>query len=359
MIAIKQAAILLGAGLLIAAQPAPTPAPDVPAPQPAPHDAPETEGSRVVRGTPADPGSAPWQIELFFTVPLSAKEIKADTELPETDSRKQFHAAKEEWERNHLCGGALIDKQWALSAAHCFVAGKEQLVDVNLIGAKLGNVDLKAATPMRIDRIIIHGDYRRSGSKQHDIALLHLVPAAATQPEIVAAAGPARMFAPGMRPLQPGNDLKVTGWGQVSERRVGQVRSVSGAPLRSSQLLLEAMLNLLDVAECQKVPEYRKSLGPGVLCVGSGDNNKQQDSCQGDSGGPLTRQRVLVGLVSWGLGCGRKDVPALYTNVAYYADWIAAVKAQSKPGKVSRCIVGGRGVLACSSAVSPRQTNPG
>jgi hypothetical protein len=54
------------------------------------------------------------------------------------------------------------------------------------------------------------------------------------------------------------------------------------------------------------------------------------DSCQGDSGGPLwkwtrkgrDRRAVLVGIVSRGWGCARKDAPGIYTKVSAYKDWI-------------------------------------
>lgn len=338
----KRRALLLAAGLLIAAQPAPdqTPAPQPPA---------EDEGSRVVRGTPAQPGSAPWQIEIYFKVPLSEAELKADRDRANNDPAKRFYDRMEPWERDHQCGGALIDAEWALSAAHCFVFGKEQLVTVAGMGARLGNIDLNFATPMRIERIIVHGDYRRNGSKQHDIALVHLVPDSGTRPDIAAAAAPARVISPAMRPLTPGDDLKVTGWGMTSERAAGAARSVDGKVMRSSRVLLEGRLTLLDQGDCARVPAYRKTLNPGVLCVASGDG-KEQDSCQGDSGGPLTRQRVLVGLVSTGEGCGQSGVPALYTNVAYYADWIAAAKAGAPAGVVSRCLVDTRKRLNCKTA---------
>ncbi|XP_075232227.1 trypsin-3-like [Lycorma delicatula] len=46
------------------------------------------------------------------------------------------------------------------------------------------------------------------------------------------------------------------------------------------------------------------------------------DACQGDSGGPVTCDGVLVGITSWGTGCGMNDFPGVYTNVSYYRDWI-------------------------------------
>ena len=49
---------------------------------------------------------------------------------------------------------------------------------------------------------------------------------------------------------------------------------------------------------------------------------------QGDSGGPLltapdaSGSRACVGVVSSGIGCGRPNLPGLYTRVSRFVDWI-------------------------------------
>lgn len=47
---------------------------------------------------------------------------------------------------------------------------------------------------------------------------------------------------------------------------------------------------------------------------------------QGDSGGPLVclnnGQMNLLGIISWGVGCGKKGIPGVYTKVVHYLSWI-------------------------------------
>lgn len=54
----------------------------------------------------------------------------------------------------------------------------------------------------------------------------------------------------------------------------------------------------------------------------SGNLMESSDSCEGDSGGPAVVGKVLVGIVSFGYGCGRRNTPGVYTNVAKVAQWI-------------------------------------
>jgi secreted trypsin-like serine protease len=51
------------------------------------------------------------------------------------------------------------------------------------------------------------------------------------------------------------------------------------------------------------------------------------DACQGDSGGPLmmftsSKQWVLVGLTSNGMGCAEANYMGIYTRVAAFQNWI-------------------------------------
>jgi hypothetical protein len=59
-----------------------------------------------------------------------------------------------------------------------------------------------------------------------------------------------------------------------------------------------------------------------MLCAGRSMPNF--DSCGGDSGGPLLDKATgeLVGIVSFGKGCGNPDFPGVYTRVSKYTSWI-------------------------------------
>ena len=73
-----------------------------------------------------------------------------------------------------------------------------------------------------------------------------------------------------------------------------------------------------------------------------------KDACQGDSGGALFTPRPLklrrdsadrmevIGITSFGQGCGMKDVPGGYTRVNRYVRWMMH-KITDITSKVSVC----------------------
>jgi hypothetical protein len=126
----------------------------------------------------------------------------------------------------------------------------------------------------------------------------------------------------------------------------GYGAGVSGAPTKIfarddgtsfeafSPVLRSATVVEADTGLCQqKYSDRIVKIGPGQICAGL--NWDSPDSCQGDSGGPLvamdrpTQCPLLVGIVSWGEGCGSGGRFGVYTRISQYEDWIASKTLQS------------------------------
>ena len=138
---------------------------------------------------------------------------------------------------------------------------------------------------------------------------------------------PACLPSPDSRSYNSGLAATVTGWGTVSEN----------GPVSTS--LQKARVPLVPDGECREVMGSQPGTPPIVdtmLCAG--DTKGGTDSCQGDSGGPLVttatargrnRKRSgkngwsLIGIVSWGLGCARKDTLGVYTEFSKFMPWVA------------------------------------
>jgi secreted trypsin-like serine protease len=118
-----------------------------------------------------------------------------------------------------------------------------------------------------------------------------------------------------------GKRCYVTGWGKDAFGKGGKYQNV----------LKEIDLPVLTNFDCeQKLKRTRLGpdfvLNPGFLCAG-GEQGK--DACKGDGGGPLVCETQggwqLGGIVSWGVGCGERDVPGVYVAVEHYQSWIQYV----------------------------------
>jgi secreted trypsin-like serine protease len=279
---------------------------------------------------------APWQVELQWADMDNAKPPLAPVDL-------------------HACGGALIAPAWVLTAAHCVwdrAAGKPY--GVRSLRVRAGSQSLADPMPRgSIDRIVLpQGAQRYVPSTaftpaQNDIALLHISTPLKASPGIALVnLAPANLAA-----LPNSPSLVVSGWGATEAETFGEQtqRAVQGGRLRMNPVLRFAPLDLIDNASCfRRIEAGIKAiyptaqvgaLTPSSLCAGS----PQTGTCVGDSGGPLVlhdapmtdqdedRLRVgqaipvdrpmLVGIVSWGVGCEDFTV---FTRVSSYAGWIAA-----------------------------------
>ncbi|XP_003416733.2 vitamin K-dependent protein C [Loxodonta africana] len=231
---------------------------------------------RLVNGKPTKRGQSPWQVALL-------------------DSKKRL-----------ACGGVLIHPSWVLTAAHCMEEARKLIV-------RLGEYDLRRREKWEVDlniqQVLIHPNYSRSTS-DNDIALLRLANPAPFSQTIVPICLPDNGLSE--RELtQAGQQVVVTGWGYLSETRKNRTHILNfiTIPLVQREKCIQVMHNVVS---------------ENMLCAGIlGDS---RDACEGDSGGPMVTSFhdtwFLVGLVSWGEGCGRLHNFGIYTKVSCYLNWI-------------------------------------
>ena len=125
-----------------------------------------------------------------------------------------------------------------------------------------------------------------------------------------------------------GEMLTVIGLGATSEGGNG------------ASILREVNVPTVSFADCNDQNSYQGDINDAtMICAGFSQGGK--DSCQGDSGGPLVTQGgVQVGVVSWGDGCARPDLPGVYARVSVAFDWIVS---QACPGTGPFCSGSGGG----------------
>lgn len=283
--------------------------------------------------------TAPWQGALRRSGNSAAV---ARSPLAIRQEWQSLGVPRKDWERLHICGAVYIGGPWALTAAHCvvpqppggFLANRE---------LRLGSIYLyKEAQILPIDAVV-HHDYQAEQSYRNDIALLRLSREPRIGPMASGGAQPARLPQRGGPRPGPRDDLTVTGWGFSEISDVSGPRSNrSGKVQRNSEVLGYGTFQRWDPGTCVNNPVVkakRWTIYPGQFCAGSPAG---QDACRGDSGGPMVWKRpdgaVLVGLVSYGKGCGVEGAPGIYTDVQYYVDngWIERAKARARTGQFVR-----------------------
>ncbi|CAH3155316.1 unnamed protein product [Porites lobata] len=268
---------------------------------------------RIVRGNKATSGVWPWQINIY-------------------------------WDGAHVCKGALIDKEWVITAAHCFysktwrpVVRPASRYTIKAGGHHLGDRKTSPEQLIEATKIFIHDNYKRR-NHENDIALVKLN----RKVKLGKYVSPVCLPEKDKDLAIPGKHGYVAGWGE-KQTHMKQERKSSGRQSRKksrSRVTLHIALSILSKKVC--INSTKQAFNSSLMfCAGEGEKSGQQP-CRGDGGGPFLRDRydsrsrryrwTVTGLVSWGEGCGTKGRYNFFTRVEPYFDWITETMNPPKRG---------------------------
>ena len=258
----------------------------------------------ITHGRDSFHGHFPWQVALYYD--------------------KGGHGYNPQF----MCGGSLISKKHAVTAAHCL----PHWFDKKRFIAVLGDFDTSKPEEgteqhVKVKSITLHENWNFytdpvSGTIKNDIAILELEEEAKLSDHIEPICLPTKEEA-----NSKDMTCMLSGWGK---KHHSQGR-------RATPILNELDVSIVSHAECVRQrrgltyhsSHKRMPLTEKMLCTVHKNGNKKGSGCQGDSGGPvsckLKGQNIwkLFGVISYANGrCDGHRLYTVSTRVSSYLDWI-------------------------------------
>ncbi|KAK4336789.1 hypothetical protein RND71_043568 [Anisodus tanguticus] len=241
----------------------------VPSRTPSP-DEPENDSCKIAKSN-----SFPWQISLGI-LPDTPWEIKPD-KYAKTSREKVPSEIKM---ATHVCGGAIINENYILTAAHCVTDENLNTKPFQNYGVGFGNnhdlVDIYNNGRVQVEKIFVNPGYNITLiDTENDIAILKLSQPINIETKSVQ---PACFMKEKQNIKRIYNEVVASGWGSVTKMQLNYLtRAWTG--YEPSQKLKEA--TFVDVSDNSTVCEDK----PKLICIRP--IFEQESVCKGDSGGPL------------------------------------------------------------------------
>lgn len=209
---------------------------------------------------------------------------------------------------NRLCGGAIIDSSWIVTAAHCIDGFGAGQVQANVGISSLS--ERSAQNSANVVNVYVHPAWDANRYRS-DIALLQIDPPLTLGPNVQPVSLPSGLDPSTWPPT--GQAATISGWGSTSFES------------SASNILRAGTVQILGSPTDVECGRYGSNFDVTVeLCAGQPDASV--DACQGDSGSPLVVDiagtPVLTGITSVGFECAVVGYPGIYTRVPAFIPWL-------------------------------------
>uniref|UniRef100_A0A2A4K6F8 trypsin n=1 Tax=Heliothis virescens TaxID=7102 RepID=A0A2A4K6F8_HELVI len=200
------------------------------------------------------------------------------------------------------CGGSILNNRAILTAAHC-TAGYA----VNRFRVRLGSTWANSGGAVHnANANIVHPQYDRN-TLNNDIAIIRSATTFSFNNNVRAASIAGANYLPADNQV-----VWAAGWGDTFY-----------GSNQGSEQLRHVQLVTINQNTCRNNYATRGVLiNDNMICAGWSSGGR--DQCQGDSGGPLYHNGIVVGVSSFGIGCGQAFFPGVSARVSRYTSWISS-----------------------------------